>query len=100
MVLVAGVTFGLNFCRNGRSKVCCANVPAELRVKCSQLIGRQNLTAYRGWKGDLAAITVEYEKNKAIGLELNAWKGYLVADDDGRVLARLKSADANLVIPS
>ncbi|RKP10155.1 hypothetical protein THASP1DRAFT_8833, partial [Thamnocephalis sphaerospora] len=58
----------------------------DLRVKCIRLIGRQNLQLYRDWRGDAAAIQREYERNRDIGLKLNAWKsGALVYDDDGKV---------------
>jgi len=62
----------------------------ELRLKTQQLMGRQSLKAYKGWKGDEDTIRVEFEKNKQIGTELGCWKGgVLVADDEGKVAARL-----------
>ncbi len=58
----------------------------ELRVKAARLLGRQSLVLYKGWKGGESEIQAEYEKNKEIGMRLNAWKGsVLVADDNGLV---------------
>lgn len=64
----------------------------ELRLKTIRLIGRQNLQLYKNWKGSEQDIQSEYQINKEIGLDLNAWKGnVLVYDDDGLVLERIKS---------
>ncbi|RKP26352.1 hypothetical protein SYNPS1DRAFT_14309 [Syncephalis pseudoplumigaleata] len=66
----------------------------DLRLKCIRLIGRQNLQLYRDWRGDAAAIQREYERNRTIGLALNAWKGgALVYDDDGKVLAEIMATE-------
>ncbi|KAI9096599.1 hypothetical protein DFS34DRAFT_581366 [Phlyctochytrium arcticum] len=60
--------------------------PNDLRIKTMRLIGRQNLQAYKDWKGDETEIAKEYERNKELGLRFDCWKaGVLVADDDGNV---------------
>ena len=59
----------------------------ELRVKCMRIIGRQNLSLYKDWKGDEKALEREFEYNKEIGLRYNHWKNNtLVYDDAGEVL--------------
>lgn len=60
-------------------------------MKTALLMGRQSLKQYHHWKGNVEAIEREYALNKQIGEELNCWKGgVLVADDDGKVLARIE----------
>ncbi len=69
----------------------------ELRVKSSVLIGRQNLTAYKGWKPVAEQIERERSKNFEVGQRLGCWKGgYLVADDAGTVIKELEQLDAEL----
>lgn len=54
------------------------------------MMGRQSLVDYNNWKGDEKMIKFEYQRNKAIGLHLNHWKGgVLVNDDEGKVKAML-----------
>jgi len=66
----------------------------ELRIKTSMLLGRQSLALYKDWKGDEDAIDKEYQFNFHLGKELNCWKGgVLVADEDGKVLQRIQSAN-------
>ncbi|PVU90409.1 hypothetical protein BB559_002389 [Furculomyces boomerangus] len=66
----------------------------DLRVKCMRLIGRQNLQLYKEWKGTADDITHEYERNKAIGMKLDTWKGgVLVYDDDGLVLSAIEESN-------
>jgi hypothetical protein len=51
-----------------------------------QLMGRQNLSLYKDWKGDEAAVQREFERNKEIGLKTGCWKAnMLVSDDNGGV---------------
>eukprot|EP00123_Amoebidium_parasiticum_P020421 comp4960_c0_seq2/m.1055 comp4960_c0_seq2/g.1055 ORF comp4960_c0_seq2/g.1055 comp4960_c0_seq2/m.1055 type:complete len:180 (-) comp4960_c0_seq2:645-1184(-) len=58
----------------------------ELRIKSMHLLGRQNLSGYKGWRGDEQAIAREFERNKKIGLATGCWKGgVLVSDDHGEV---------------
>ncbi|KJE95945.1 hypothetical protein CAOG_006331 [Capsaspora owczarzaki ATCC 30864] len=67
----------------------------DLRLKTMRLLGRQNLTRYKGWMGDAAAIEHEYERNHALGIELNCWRsGMLVADDDGALERALDVASS------
>jgi len=64
----------------------------DLRIRTMRLIGRQNLQAYKGWRGTEEDIQKIYEKNKDIGVKLGAWKGgMLVADDEGKVGAYLEA---------
>lgn len=47
-------------------------------------MGRQNLSLYKDWKGDAAAVQREFERNKEIGLKTGCWKAnVLVSDDNG-----------------
>src|SRR4051794_26707219 len=55
-------------------------------------MGRQSLVQYieECWKGNAADVTKEYEKNKALGIKFDCWKGgVLVNDTEGRVLQAL-----------
>lgn len=57
-----------------------------MRLKCIRLIGRQNLQLYKNWKGNADEISREYDNNKRIGLQHDAWKqSVLVYDDNGEV---------------
>eukprot|EP01135_Chromosphaera_perkinsii_P010445 Nk52_evm8s2133 gene=Nk52_evmTU8s2133 len=58
----------------------------DLRVKAMRLMGRQNLSLYKGWKGNKAAIEKEFNRNKEIGDRHGCWKGgMLTTDDAGKV---------------
>jgi hypothetical protein len=62
----------------------------DLRIKTSQLLGRQSLKLYKGWKGDEQDIAREFDQNKKIGEEFGTWKNnVLVADTNGRVEKRI-----------
>lgn len=57
-----------------------------IKAKANRMMGRQSLADYVNWKGDEKMIEFEYQRNKAIGLHLNHWKGgVLVNDDEGKV---------------
>lgn len=47
-----------------------------------RLIGRQNLSEYKGWKGNEKDIMEEYELNRATGLRTNCWRGGLLVSAD------------------
>lgn len=51
--------------------------PTELRIKTARLMGRQSLVQYidAKWKGSPKDVEREYERNKAIALKYNCWKG-------------------------
>ncbi|KAJ1981908.1 hypothetical protein H4R34_001910 [Dimargaris verticillata] len=94
-LLVQGVEqYGIGHFREISEALLPAWSPNDLRVKSIRLMGRQNLQLYRNWRGNAEAIKREYERNKAIGLRLNAWKGgCLVYDDDGLVLKAIMETE-------
>jgi hypothetical protein len=49
----------------------------ELRIKTARAMGRQSLVQYIDvkWKGSPADVEREYQRNKAIALKYNCWKG-------------------------
>jgi hypothetical protein len=49
----------------------------ELRIKTARVMGRQSLVQYIDvkWKGTPADVEREYQRNKAIALKYNCWKG-------------------------
>ncbi|KAJ2612789.1 hypothetical protein H4S08_002540 [Coemansia sp. RSA 1365] len=68
--------------------------PNDLRMKSIRVVGRQNLQLYKGWRGNIAAVQREYERNKEIGLRFGTWKGgALVYDDDGHVLKAIEKSN-------
>jgi len=72
----------------------------ELRVKTSQLLGRQSLKLYKGWHGNESMIRAEFERNRQLALELGCWKGgLLVNDDEGKVNERLSLASETTIEP-
>jgi len=63
---------------------------ADIQMLAKRLLGAQSLRRYNGWKGILADIENEYEKNKAVGLKFGQWKGnQLVYDSAGLVAKEL-----------
>jgi len=61
---------------------------ADIQMLAKRLLGAQSLKRYNGWKGALADIESEYEKNKAIGLKFNQWKGNQLVYDTAGLVAR------------
>ncbi|KAJ1975635.1 hypothetical protein H4R35_003063, partial [Dimargaris xerosporica] len=94
-LLVQGIEqYGIGHFREISEALLPAWSPNDLRIKAIRLMGRQNLQLYRNWQGNANAIKQEYERNKAIGLRLNAWKGgCLVYDDDGLVLKAIMETE-------
>eukprot|EP00128_Syssomonas_multiformis_P004308 Colp12_sorted_trinity150504_noHs@12585 len=86
-LLIQGISkYGVGFFDDISKNLLNDWTPNELRIKTIRLMGRQNLSLYKGWKGDAAAIEEEFEFNKEIGLQFGTWKGgVLVSDDDGKV---------------
>jgi hypothetical protein len=68
----------------------------ELRVKSMQLMGRQNLSLYKDWKGDEAAVQREFERNKEIGLKTGCWKANMLVSDDNGGVCRVCRASGNV----
>lgn len=74
---------------------------ADLRIKASRLIGRQNLKPYAGWKADADMVSAEWQRNKSIADRVKAetgaerWKGnVLVVDDEGVIAAAIAESEA------
>ncbi|KAJ3016625.1 hypothetical protein HKX48_003937 [Thoreauomyces humboldtii] len=86
-LLILGIEkYGIGHFREISEELLPEWVPNDLRVKSMRLMGRQNLQEYRDWKGNEKTIKDEYDRNKEIGLRLDAWKaGVLVSNGDGRV---------------
>jgi hypothetical protein len=66
-----------------------------LRLKTSQLLGRQSLELYKGWKGNEKDIKRERDKNREIGAKFpGCWKNnMLVNDEEGKVVQAILDYD-------
>jgi hypothetical protein len=59
----------------------------EIRIKMMRLLGCEDLSLYRGFKGGKREIRAEYLKNRTIGFNADAWKyGALVFDREGKIM--------------
>jgi hypothetical protein len=91
-LLIQGIKeFGIGQFRSISQKYLPDWTPNELRLKTIKLIGRQNLSSYKNWKGGEEEIAEEYRKNKEIGQKFGCWKGgCLVNDDEGLIEESMK----------
>merc|ERR1711879_571623 len=67
----------------------------ELRIKTARVMGRQSLVQYIDvkWKGTPADVEREYQRNKAIALKYNCWKGGVLVNDDEGLVAKVLEAE-------
>jgi restriction endonuclease S subunit len=71
----------------------------EIRVKIMRLLGCEDLSLYRSFKGGERAIKKEYLKNRTVGLNTDAWKyGVLVFDQEGKIMELRKNEEVNALI--
>lgn len=68
----------------------------DLRMKTCRLLGRQDLRKYHGWKGDRAAMELEYEKNRSEGTSKGLWKfGVFLNEEFGLLVEEPRNQSCN-----